>query len=150
MPLLLSHSLILCGLNYLFMIQLEQGHLPSCILRAHVLHIFLQYLMYAGSFCSPSTSATISLTAHIFLLLFGCQGYEKVLLTMIGHHSEPTIIGISHLLPSLNDALMHSPVCVQAHSLGHKPAVVNVAFPSDPPPTTFQSKLFIHCLLLQI
>ncbi|XP_063404273.1 protein FAM91A1-like [Mytilus trossulus] len=55
------------------------------------------------------------------------QEYEKLLVTTWGH--DPGVIAASNILVTLNDALTHSAVLVQAHGWQSKGKVVNISFP---------------------
>lgn len=55
------------------------------------------------------------------------QDYDRLLVTTWGH--DPGVIGASNILVTLNDALTHSAVLVQAHGWQSKGKVVNISFP---------------------
>ncbi|XP_076066785.1 protein FAM91A1 isoform X2 [Oratosquilla oratoria] len=56
-------------------------------------------------------------------------GYEKVLVTPWGH--DPTVVPLSALFMTVNEALMHSPVFIQAYGWYHDVCTRHIPFPLD-------------------
>lgn len=61
---------------------------------------------------------------HVVLVF---QEYERLLVTTWGH--DPGVIATSNILLTINDALTHSAVLVQAHGLTSEGETVFVPFP---------------------
>ncbi|XP_074636235.1 protein FAM91A1-like [Acropora palmata] len=57
------------------------------------------------------------------------EDYERLMITTWGH--DPGIVSVSNVLITLNDALSHSAVLVQAHGVHTEGEVVYVPFPLD-------------------
>ncbi|KAG0722098.1 Protein FAM91A1 [Chionoecetes opilio] len=56
-------------------------------------------------------------------------GYEKVLVTPWGH--DPTVVPLAALFTTVNEALMHSPVFIQAYGWYHDVCIEHIPFPLD-------------------
>ncbi|XP_068235313.1 protein FAM91A1-like isoform X1 [Palaemon carinicauda] len=56
-------------------------------------------------------------------------GYEKVLVTPWGH--DPTVVPLAALFTTVNEALMHSPVFIQAYGWYHDVCIQHIPFPLD-------------------
>nr|XP_045619377.1 protein FAM91A1-like isoform X1 [Procambarus clarkii] len=56
-------------------------------------------------------------------------GYEKVLVTPWGH--DPTVVPLAALFTTVNEALMHSPVFIQAYGWYHDVCIQHIPFPLE-------------------
>ncbi|XP_066972878.1 protein FAM91A1 isoform X2 [Macrobrachium rosenbergii] len=56
-------------------------------------------------------------------------GFEKVLVTPWGH--DPTVVPLAALFTTVNEALMHSPVFIQAYGWYHDVCIQHIPFPLD-------------------
>ncbi|XP_069971183.1 protein FAM91A1 [Penaeus vannamei] len=56
-------------------------------------------------------------------------GYEKVLVTPWGH--DPTVVPLAALFTTVNEALMHSPVFIQAYGWYHDVCIQYIPFPLE-------------------
>ncbi|KAK3880789.1 hypothetical protein Pcinc_014741 [Petrolisthes cinctipes] len=57
------------------------------------------------------------------------MGYEKVLVTPWGH--DPTVVPLAALFTTVNEALMHSPVFIQAYGWYHDVCIQHIPFPLE-------------------
>ncbi|XP_071544245.1 protein FAM91A1 [Panulirus ornatus] len=56
-------------------------------------------------------------------------GYEKVLVTPWGH--DPTVVPLAAIFTTVNEALMHSPVFIQAYGWYHDVCIQHIPFPLE-------------------
>ncbi|XP_060077726.1 protein FAM91A1-like [Ylistrum balloti] len=90
--------------------------------------VWFKLFLYSLTKCGPPSLLLVKGT-KLRKLPTIFHEYDKLLVTTWGH--DPAVIATSNILLTLNDALSHSAVFVQAHGWQSEGKTVNISFPID-------------------